>query len=173
MYVNLRFIKSFKGIKLRYEDVDLVVVRENIEDLYVGIEYKIGDYVVESIKIIIRSVSERIVDFVCNYVKDNKRKKVIVIYKVNIMKMFDGLFLDVFREVVLKYGVEYDDLIVDVVVMNLVLNLENYDVMVMLNFYGDILLDLGVGFVGGLGIILSVNIGKDCVIFEVVYGSVL
>ncbi|HBF6274449.1 TPA: isocitrate/isopropylmalate dehydrogenase family protein [Clostridioides difficile] len=171
LYVNLRPIKSFKGIKSRYEDVDLVVVRENTEDLYAGIEHKIGDYAAESIKIITRSASERIVDFACNYVKDNKRKKVTAIHKANIMKMSDGLFLDVFREVASKHGVEYDDLIVDAAAMNLVLNPENYDVMVMPNLYGDILSDLGAGLVGGLGIIPSANIGKDCAIFEAVHGS--
>ncbi|MCC0628222.1 MULTISPECIES: isocitrate/isopropylmalate dehydrogenase family protein [unclassified Clostridioides] len=171
LYVNLRPIKSFKGIKSRYEDVDLVVVRENTEDLYAGIEHKIGDYAAESIKIITRGASERIVDFACNYVKDNKRKKVTAIHKANIMKMSDGLFLDVFREVASKHGVEYDDLIVDAAAMNLVLNPENYDVMVMPNLYGDILSDLGAGLVGGLGIIPSANIGKDCAIFEAVHGS--
>ncbi|HFL3853650.1 TPA: isocitrate/isopropylmalate dehydrogenase family protein [Clostridioides difficile] len=171
LYVNLRPIKSFKGIKSRYEDVDLVVVRENTEDLYAGIEHKIGDYAAESIKIITRSASERIVDFACNYVKDNKRKKVTAIHKANIMKMSDGLFLDVFREVASKHGVEYDDLIVDAAAMNLVLNPENYDVMVMPNLYGDILSDLGAGLIGGLGIIPSANIGKDCAIFEAVHGS--
>nr|WP_330373356.1 isocitrate/isopropylmalate family dehydrogenase [Clostridioides difficile] len=158
-------------MKSRYEDVDLVVVRENTEDLYAGIEHKIGDYAAESIKIITRSASERIVDFACNYVKDNKRKKVTAIHKANIMKMSDGLFLDVFREVASKHGVEYDDLIVDAAAMNLVLNPENYDVMVMPNLYGDILSDLGAGLVGGLGIIPSANIGKDCAIFEAVHGS--
>lgn len=171
LYVNLRPIKSFKGIKSRYENVDLVVVRENTEDLYAGIEHKIGDYAAESIKIITRGASERIVDFACNYVKDNKRKKVTAVHKANIMKMSDGLFLDVFREVASKQNVEYDDVIVDAAAMNLVLNPENYDVMVMPNLYGDILSDLGAGLVGGLGIIPSANIGKDCAIFEAVHGS--
>ncbi|WP_024622285.1 isocitrate/isopropylmalate dehydrogenase family protein [Metaclostridioides mangenotii] len=171
LYVNLRPIKSFKGIKSRYEDVDLVVVRENTEDLYAGIEHKIGDYGAESIKLITRPACERIVDFACNYVKENNRKKLTAIHKANIMKLSDGLFLEVSREVSEKHGVDFDDLIVDAAAMNLVLNPEKYDVMVMPNLYGDILSDLGAGLVGGLGIIPSANIGKDVAIFEAVHGS--
>jgi isocitrate dehydrogenase (NAD+) len=171
LYVNLRPIKSFKGIKSRYEDVDLVVVRENTEDLYAGIEHKIGDYGAESIKLITRPACERIVDFACNYVKENNRKKLTAIHKANIMKLSDGLFLEVSREVSEKHGVNFDDLIVDAAAMNLVLNPEKYDVMVMPNLYGDILSDLGAGLVGGLGIIPSANIGKDVAIFEAVHGS--
>ncbi|WP_315169136.1 isocitrate/isopropylmalate dehydrogenase family protein [Metaclostridioides mangenotii] len=171
LYVNLRPIKSFKGIKSRYEDVDLVVVRENTEDLYAGIEHKIGDYGAESIKLITRPACERIVDFACNYVKENNRKKLTAIHKANIMKLTDGLFLEVSREVSEKHGVDFDDLIVDAAAMNLVLNPEKYDVMVMPNLYGDILSDLGAGLVGGLGIIPSANIGKDVAIFEAVHGS--
>jgi len=171
LYVNLRPIKSFKGIKSRYEDVDLVVVRENTEDLYAGIEHKIGNYGAESIKLITRPACERIVDFACRYIKENNRKKLTTIHKANIMKLTDGLFLEVAREVSEQNGVDHDDVIVDAAAMNLVLNPENYDVMVMSNLYGDILSDLGAGLVGGLGIIPSANIGKEVAIFEAVHGS--
>lgn len=171
LYVNLRPIKSFKGIKSRYEDVDLVVVRENTEDLYAGIEHKIGNYGAESIKLITRPACERIVDFACRYIKENNRKKLTTIHKANIMKLTDGLFLEVAREVSERNGVDHDDVIVDAAAMNLVLNPENYDVMVMSNLYGDILSDLGAGLVGGLGIIPSANIGKEVAIFEAVHGS--
>ena len=171
LYVNLRPIKSFKGIKSRYEDVDLVIVRENTEDLYAGIEHKIGDYAAESIKIITKPACERICKFAFDYAKDNSRKKVTGVHKANIMKLSDGLFLNTFREVAKNYNIESDDLIVDAAAMNLVLNPENYDVMVMPNLYGDILSDLCSGLVGGLGIIPGANIGKDVAVFEAVHGS--
>ena len=171
LYVNLRPIKSFKGIKSRYEDVDLVIVRENTEDLYAGIEHKIGDYGAESIKIITKPACERICKFAFDYAKDNSRKKVTGVHKANIMKLSDGLFLNTFREVAKDYNIESDDLIVDAAAMNLVLNPENYDVMVMPNLYGDILSDLCSGLVGGLGIIPGANIGKDVAVFEAVHGS--
>lgn len=171
LYVNLRPVKSFKGIKSRYDNVDLVIVRENTEDLYAGIEHKIGDYGAESIKLITKPACERICEFAFEYAKDNERKKVTGVHKANIMKLSDGLFLDAFREVAEKYDTTYDDLIVDAAAMNLVLNPENYDVMVMPNLYGDILSDLCSGLVGGLGIIPGANIGKDCAVFEAVHGS--
>lgn len=171
LYVNLRPIKSFKGIKSRYEDVDLVIVRENTEDLYAGIEHKIGDYGAESIKLITKPACERICEFAFQYAKDNNRKKVTGVHKANIMKLSDGLFLNTFKEVSERYNIDSDDLIVDAAAMNLVLNPENYDVMVMPNLYGDILSDLCSGLVGGLGIIPGANIGKDCAVFEAVHGS--
>ena len=171
LYVNLRPIKSFKGIKSRYEDVDLIIVRENTEDLYAGIEHKIGDYGAESIKLITKPACERICEFAFKYAKDNNRQKVTGVHKANIMKLSDGLFLNTFREVGQKYDIKFDDLIVDAAAMNLVLNPENYDVMVMPNLYGDILSDLCSGLVGGLGIIPGANIGKDYAVFEAVHGS--
>ena len=171
LYVNLRPIKSFKGIKSRYEDVDLIIVRENTEDLYAGIEHKIGDYGAESIKLITKPACERICEFAFKYAKDNNRQKVTGVHKANIMKLSDGLFLNTFREVAQKYDVKFDDLIVDAAAMNLVLNPENYDVMVMPNLYGDILSDLCSGLVGGLGIIPGANIGRDYAVFEAVHGS--
>lgn len=171
LYVNLRPIKSFKGIKSRYENVDLVIVRENTEDLYAGIEHKVGDYGAESIKIITKPASERICDFAFNYAKDNKRQRVTAVHKANIMKLSDGLFLNTFKEIAEEYNITCDDLIVDAAAMNLVLNPENYDVMVMPNLYGDILSDLCSGLVGGLGIIPGANIGSDYAVFEAVHGS--
>lgn len=172
LYVNLRPIKSFEGLKLRYEGVDLVIVRENTEDLYAGIEHKIGNYGAESIKLITKPACERIVDFAFDYAKKNKRSKVTAVHKANIMKLSDGLFLDTAREVAENYkDVNFDDLIVDAAAMNLVLNPEKYDVMVMPNLYGDILSDLCSGLVGGLGLIPGANIGKDYAVFEAVHGS--
>lgn len=171
LYANLRPVKSFEGIDTRYKNIDLVIVRENTEDLYCGIEHKVGDYGAESIKIITRKASERIVEFACNYVKNNNRRKLTGVHKANIMKLSDGLFLDVFREISEKEKVDYDDLIVDAAAMNLVLNPEKYDVMVMPNLYGDILSDLCAGLVGGLGIIPGANIGKEYAVFEAVHGS--
>lgn len=171
LYANLRPVKSFKGIKSRYEDIDLVIVRENTEDLYAGIEHKLGDYGAESIKIITRGASERIADFAFKYARDNKRNKVTAIHKANIMKLTDGLFLDVYRQVASKYDIDYDDMIVDAASMNLVMTPENFDVMVMPNLYGDILSDLCAGLVGGIGIVPGANIGKDYAIFEAVHGS--
>ena len=171
LYVNLRPIKTFKGIKSRYENVDLVIVRENTEDLYAGIEHKLGDYGAESIKIITKAACERIVEFACDYVKENNRKKLTGVHKANIMKLTDGLFLKVFRDISEKNKIDYDDLIVDAATMNLVLNPEKYDVLVMPNLYGDILSDLCSGLVGGLGIIPGANIGKDVAVFEAVHGS--
>lgn len=172
LYVNLRPVKSFKGLKSRYEDIDLVIVRENTEDLYAGIEHKIGDYAAESIKLITKPACERIVDFAFDYAKKHDRSKVTAIHKANIMKLTDGLFLNTAREVAEKYPeVNFDDLIVDAAAMNLVLNPEKYDVMVTTNLYGDILSDLCSGLVGGLGLIPGANIGKDYAVFEAVHGS--
>ena len=172
LYVNLRPVKSFKGIKSRYEDIDLVIVRENTEGLYSGIEHKIGDYGAETIKIITKPACERICEFAFNYAKDNNRKKVTGVHKANIMKLSDGLFLNTFRDIASKYpDIKSDDLIVDAACMNLVINPEKYDVMVMPNLYGDIVSDLCSGLVGGLGMIPGANIGKDYAVFEAVHGS--
>lgn len=171
LYVNLRPIKSFKGVKSRYEDIDLVIVRENTEGLYSGIEHKIGDYAAEAIKIITKPACERICEFAFDYAKQNNRKKVTGVHKANIMKLSDGLFLDTYRDVASKYDIESDDLIVDAACMNLVINPEKYDVMVMPNLYGDIVSDLCSGLVGGLGMIPGANIGKEYAVFEAVHGS--
>jgi putative isocitrate dehydrogenase, NAD-dependent len=183
LFANVRPVKTFKGIKSRYEDIDLTIIRENTEDLYAGIEHQIGDYAGESIKLITRDASDRIVDFACKYLKDNGYKRLTGVHKANIMKISDGLFLRVFDEVSSRNGIERlekgeapdrvyaDDVIVDAAAMNLVLNPEKFDVLVMPNLYGDILSDLCAGLVGGLGIIPSANIGEDYAVFEAVHGS--
>nr|WP_314278175.1 isocitrate/isopropylmalate dehydrogenase family protein [uncultured Peptostreptococcus sp.] len=183
LFANVRPVKTFKGIKSRYEDIDLTIIRENTEDLYAGIEHQIGDYAGESIKLITRDASDRIVDFACKYLKDNGYKRLTGVHKANIMKISDGLFLKLFDEVSKRNGIERltkgeapnrvyaDDVIVDAAAMNLVLNPENFDVLVMPNLYGDILSDLCAGLVGGLGIIPSANIGEDYAVFEAVHGS--
>ncbi|QAA34166.1 isocitrate dehydrogenase (NAD(+)) [Clostridium manihotivorum] len=172
LYINLRPVKSFKGIESRYSDVDLVIVRENTEDLYAGIEHKIGDYAAESIKLITKPACKRIVEFAFEYAKNNQRSTVTAVHKANIMKLSDGLFLNTARELAEENKeVKFNDLIVDAAAMNLVINPQKYDVMVMPNLYGDILSDLCAGLVGGLGIIPGANIGKDYAVFEAVHGS--
>ena len=178
LYVNLRPVRSFKGIKSKYEDIDLVIVRENTEDLYAGIEHKIGDYGAESIKLITKPACERIVDFSLDYCKKHNRKRLTGVHKANIMKMSDGLFLDTFRDRCDKFldrnsdfKLECDDVIVDACAMNLVLYPEKFDTLVMPNLYGDIMSDLCSGLVGGLGMVPGANIGKDAAVFEAVHGS--
>lgn len=173
LYANVRPIKTYKGIKSRYENVDFVVVRENTEDLYAGIEHKIGDYAAESIKIITKDASEKITKFAFNLAKNENRKKVTAVHKANIMKFSDGLFLNTAREVAKEYEgqVAFEDVIVDAMSMKLVQTPENYDVLVMPNLYGDILSDMGAGLVGGLGVVPGANIGSDIAVFESVHGS--
>ncbi|HED24400.1 MAG TPA: isocitrate/isopropylmalate dehydrogenase family protein [Firmicutes bacterium] len=173
LYVNLRPFKTIKGIpNTFFDNIDLVVVRENTEDLYAGIEHMIGDYAGESIKIITRPASERIVRYAFEYAIQNKRRKVTAIHKANIIKCSDGLFLKVAREVAEDYpGVEFEDRIVDNMAMQLVQKPDLYDVIVAPNLYGDILSDLCAGLIGGLGIAPGANIGKDIATFEPVHGS--
>ena len=169
---NVRPARSFKGVKGRYEDVDIVTVRENTEDLYAGIEHMVGEDAAESIKLITRKGSERIVRYAFDYAVKNGRKKVTAVHKANIMKCTDGLFLDVARAVAAEYPqIEFEDKIVDATCMQLVQKPEAFDVMVLPNLYGDIVSDLCAGLVGGLGLAPSANIGKDCAIFEAVHGS--
>ncbi|MGI5823296.1 MAG: isocitrate dehydrogenase (NAD(+)) [Dethiobacteria bacterium] len=172
LYVNLRPAKSFKGIPGRYENIDLVIVRENTEDLYAGIEHMVGEDAAESIKIITRKGSERIVRFAFEYARKHKRKKVTAVHKANIMKCTDGLFLSVAREIAGEYpDIEFEDRIVDNMSMQLVKKPELYDVMVMPNLYGDILSDLCAGLVGGLGVTPGANLGTEIAVFEPVHGS--
>ena len=172
LYSNLRPVKSFKGIKSRYENIDLVIVRENTEDLYAGIEHKIGDYGAESIKLITRPACEKISKFAFDYAVANKRRKVTAVHKANIMKLSDGLFLECATKTADKYkNIEFEGMIVDAMCMNLVIRPEDYDVLVLPNLYGDIISDLCAGFVGGLGIIPGANIGDDYAVFEAVHGS--
>lgn len=172
LYANVRPVRTFPGVQSRYEGVDLVVVRENTEDLYAGIEHMIGDYAAESIKLITRRGSERIARYAFDYALRNGRHKVTAIHKANIMKCTDGLFLDTVRAVAAEYPqIEFTDEIVDAACMHVVQRPEAYDVLVLPNLYGDIMSDLCAGLVGGIGLAPSANIGADCAIFEAVHGS--
>src|SRR3954449_4149170 len=173
LYANLRPVRSIKGLETRYEDVDLVIVRENTEDLYAGIEHMVGPDAAESIKIITRAASERIARFAFEYAVANGRRKVTAVHKANIMKLSDGLFLDSCRTIAKDYSgrVEFEDRIVDNMCMQLVQKPELYDVMVLPNLYGDIVSDLAAGLVGGLGVAPGANIGLDGAVFEPVHGS--
>ena len=172
LYANVRPVKSYKGVPSRYSDIDLVIVRENTEDLYAGIEHKIGEDAAESIKIITRKASERIARFAFKLAKREERKKVTVVHKANIMKYTDGLFLDCVRKVSQEYPeIVFEEMIVDVMSMKLVQVPNNYDVLVMPNLYGDILSDLAAGLVGGLGVAPGANIGDNEAVFEPVHGS--
>lgn len=172
LYANVRPIKTYEGVKSRYKDVDLVIFRENTEDLYAGIEHMVSEDIAESIKIISKKASDRIVKFAFEYARDNKRKKVTAVHKANIMKLSDGLFLRCARNIAEEYkDIKFEDVIVDAMSMKLVLNPENYDVLVMPNLYGDILSDMASGLVGGLGLVPGANIGEDCAIFEPAHGS--
>jgi isocitrate dehydrogenase (NAD+) len=172
LYVNLRPALSMKGVKSRYTDIDLVIVRENTEDLYAGIERMVDDDTAESIKRITRGGSERIVRWAFEYARAENRAKVTVVHKANIMKLTDGLFLSVAKEVARDYpDIESEDRIVDNMCMQLVQKPELYDVIVTENLYGDILSDLCAGLVGGLGVAPGANIGADAAVFEPVHGS--
>jgi isocitrate dehydrogenase (NAD+) len=172
LYANLRPAVSIPGVRSRYEGIDLVVVRENTEDLYAGIERMVDADTAESIKIITRHGSERVARFAFDYARREGRKKVTAVHKANIMKLSDGLFLEVAREVAQRYPeIEFEDRIVDNMCMQLVQQPERYDVLLCPNLYGDILSDLCAGLVGGLGVAPGANIGESAVIFEPVHGS--
>ncbi len=173
LYANLRPARSMKGLETRFEDVDLVIVRENTEDLYAGIEHRVGPDAAESIKIITRGASERIARFAFEYAVANGRRKVTAVHKANIMKLSDGLFLEACRTVADDYAdqIEFEDRIVDNMCMQLVQKPELYDVLVLPNLYGDIVSDLAAGLVGGLGVAPGANIGTEAAVFEAVHGS--
>ncbi len=172
LYANVRPAKTFPGVISPYKDIDLVVVRENTEDLYSGVEHMVGADAAESIKIITRKASERIVRFAFNYAEANNRRKVTAVHKANILKLSDGLFLETARRVAAEYEhIEFEDRIVDNMAMQLVQKPQLYDVMVMPNLYGDILSDLCAGLVGGLGLVPGANIGDETALFEPVHGS--
>jgi isocitrate dehydrogenase (NAD+) len=173
LYANLRPAQSLEGLETRYRGVDLVIVRENTEDLYAGIEHRVGRDAAESIKIITREASERIARFAFEYAIANGRRKVTAVHKANIMKLSDGLFLDACRTVAQAYQgrIEFEDRIVDNMCMQLVQKPELYDVLVLPNLYGDIVSDLAAGLVGGLGVAPGANIGTDAAVFEPVHGS--
>lgn len=172
LFANVRPIKSFAGIDSLYDDVDFVIVRENTEDLYKGIEYMVTDDVAESIKIISKEASLRICNFAFDLAKRENRNKVTLVHKANIMKFSDGLFLKAGNEVSENYkDIQFEDVIVDAMAMKMVMNPKKYSVIVAPNLYGDILSDLGAGLIGGLGVAPSGNIGENCAIFEPVHGS--
>ena len=172
LYANLRPVKSMPNIITRYEDIDLVVVRENTEDLYSGLEHEVVPGVVESLKIITERASTRIAKFAFEYARTHGRKRVTVVHKANIMKMSDGLFLQCFRNVAKEYpNIEADDRIVDNLCMQLVVNPNQFDILLLENLYGDIVSDLTAGLVGGLGVVAGANIGENGAVFEAVHGS--
>jgi isocitrate dehydrogenase (NAD+) len=173
LYANLRPVRSIPGLKTRYDNVDLVIVRENTEDLYAGIEHMVGPDAAESIKIITRAASERIARFAFEYAVANDRHKVTAVHKANIMKFSDGLFLESCRTIAAQYEgkIAFEDRIVDNMCMQLVQKPELYDVLVLPNLYGDIVSDLCAGLVGGLGVAPGANIGPEAAVFEAVHGS--
>jgi isocitrate dehydrogenase (NAD+) len=172
LYANLRPVKSIPGARARYTNVDIVVVRENTESLYAGIENEIAPGVIQASKVITREASLRIAKFAFEYARSHKRKKVSAIHKANIMKLADGLFLKCCQEVAKDYPeIEYNEVIVDNCCMQLVMNPLQFDVMVLENLYGDIVSDLCAGLVGGLGVVPGANIGTEACVFEAVHGS--
>lgn len=172
LYANIRPAKTLPNIKVPFDNVDVVIFRENTEDLYVGIEEEIDENTIHAKKIITRKCSERIIRSAFDYAVKNNRKRVSCVHKANILKKSDGLFLNIFNEIKEEYPqIEADAYIVDNVCMQLVMHPEKFDVMVMPNLYGDILSDLASGLIGGLGLLPSANIGNDYAMFEAVHGS--
>jgi isocitrate dehydrogenase (NAD+) len=172
LYANYRPARTVPGVPSRYEDVDLIVIRENTEGLYSGLEHIVVPGVVESLRVITESASERIVRYAFEIARSQNRKKVTAVHKANILKLSDGLFLEVARRVARDYDeIEYEEAIVDATAMRLVLDPSQFDVLVMENLFGDILSDLTSGLVGGLGMAPSANIGEKFAVFEAVHGS--
>ncbi|HYM52414.1 MAG TPA: isocitrate/isopropylmalate family dehydrogenase [Candidatus Dormibacteraeota bacterium] len=173
LYANVRPARSMAGVESRYSDVDLIIVRENTEDLYAGIEHRVGPDAAESIKIITRAASQRIARYAFEYAVRNGRQKVTAVHKANIMKLSDGLFLESCQQIAAEYDgrIAFEDRIVDNMCMQLVQKPETYDVLVLPNLYGDIVGDLAAGLVGGLGVAPGANIGEHAAVFEPVHGS--
>lgn len=172
LYANIRPCKNIEGIKTPFENVNLIVFRENTEDLYAGIERQIDDDTAESIKIITRHASERIFEYAFKYAMDNNRKTLHAVTKANICKLTDGLFLECGRNIAKKYPqIEFKEILVDNLCMQLVQHPDIFDVLVLPNLYGDIVSDLTAGLIGGLGVAQGANIGEDCAVFEPVHGS--
>jgi isocitrate dehydrogenase (NAD+) len=172
LYANLRPVWNLPGIDSRFQGVDLVIVRENTEDLYAGLEHEVVPGVVESLKIITEKASTRIAQFAFQHARKHGRKKVTSIHKANIMKLSDGLFIDSVRRVARDYiDITYDERIVDAACMQLVMHPEQFDVLVLPNLYGDIVSDLCAGLVGGLGVVGAANLGSEIGVFEAVHGS--
>ncbi len=172
LYANLRPAKTIPGLEGRFDNVDLVIVRENTEGLYSGLEHQVIPGVVESLKIVTEKASLRVSKFAFEYARKHGRKRVTAVHKANIMKLTDGLFLDCFRTVAKDYPeIEADDRIIDNMCMQLVVRPETYDMLLMENLYGDIVSDLCAGLVGGLGVVAGANIGLEAAVFEAVHGS--
>lgn len=172
LYANLRPVRNLPGVPSRWSNVDLIIVRENTEDLYAGLEHVIVPGVVESLKIITAAASTRIAEFAFAHARRLNRKKVTAVHKANIMKLGDGLFLDSVRSVAARFpDMPYEEKIVDAACMHLVMRPEQFDVLVMPNLYGDIVSDLCAGLVGGLGVVPGANIGTSVAVFEAVHGS--
>ena len=172
LYANLRPVWNLPGVDARFSGIDLVIVRENTEDLYAGLEHEVVPGVVESLKIITEKASTRIAHFAFQHAKKHGRKKVTAIHKANIMKLSDGLFIDSVRRAARDYiGITYEERIVDAACMHLVMRPEQFDVLVLPNLYGDIISDLCAGLVGGLGVVGAANLGSDIGVFEAVHGS--
>ena len=172
LYANLRPVKNLPGVKSHFDKVDVVIVRENTEDLYSGLEHEVVPGVVESLKIITEKASTRIARFAFEYARKHGRKKIHAIHKANIMKLGDGLFLKSVRKVAEQYSdIEYKELIVDNACMQIVIDPEQFDILLLPNLYGDVMSDLAAGLVGGLGVVPSGNIGEEGAIFEAVHGT--
>jgi isocitrate dehydrogenase (NAD+) len=172
LYANLRPVWNLPGVPARFQNVDLVIVRENTEDLYAGLEHEVVPGVVESLKIITERASTRIAHFAFRHAQRHDRKRVTAIHKANIMKLGDGLFLESVRRVAREYaGITYDERIVDAACMQLVMTPEKFDVLLLPNLYGDIVSDLCAGLVGGLGVVGAANLGTEIGVFEAVHGS--
>jgi isocitrate dehydrogenase (NAD+) len=172
LYANLRPVKNLPGVNSRFQNVDIVLVRENTEDLYSGLEHEVVPGVVESLKIITERASTRIARFAFEYAKKSGRKKIHAIHKANIMKLSDGLFLKSIRIVAEKYKeIDYKEMIVDNACMQMVLDPQQFDMLLLPNLYGDVMSDLAAGLVGGLGVVPSGNIGDECAMFEAVHGT--
>ena len=172
LYANLRPVKNLPGVKSHFDNVDLIIVRENTEDLYSGLEHEVVPGVVESLKIITEKASTRIARFAFEYAKRHSRKRIHAIHKANIMKLSDGLFLRSVRAVAAQFPeIEYKELIVDNACMQIVMDPQQFDVLLLPNLYGDVMSDLAAGLVGGLGVVPSANIGDDCAMFEAVHGT--
>jgi isocitrate dehydrogenase (NAD+) len=172
LYANLRPVKNVPGVKSHFENVDLILVRENTEDLYSGLEHEVVPGVVESLKIITEKASTRIAKFAFEFAKRHGRKKIHAIHKANIMKLSDGLFLKSVRAVAAQFpAIEYKELIVDNACMQIVMDPLQFDMLLLPNLYGDVMSDLAAGLVGGLGVVPSANIGDECAMFEAVHGT--
>jgi len=174
LYANVRPATSWAGVNTRYDNVDIVIVRENTEGLYAGLEHYLTPKkdIAESLAVVTRTGSQRVIDYAFKYAQDNNRKKVTVCHKANILKFTQGLFLDVARETAARYpDIQFDEKIIDAACMHMVMDPSQFDVIVCTNMFGDILSDLTAGLVGGLGLIPGANIGNDAALFEAVHGS--